>query len=47
MEKEKIDKMISEITDMLTEVGYDAKWADDELKKHSEQTIDSIYKILT
>ena len=47
MEQEKIDSMVEEIKDMLTEVGYDAKWADEELKKHSEQTIDSIYKILT
>jgi len=47
MEKEKIDKMVDEIKDMLTEVGYDAKFADDKLKKHSAKTIDSIYKILT
>ena len=33
MEKEKIDSMVNEMKDMLTEVGYDAKSNNSDLNK--------------
>lgn len=47
MDNEMVEKMVDDIKDMITEVGYDAKFlADPEKREYAQKTIKHIYAVL-